>query len=62
MPTRTVIVRQNEAQWLSDEIRLLIIKKGQQIHRKAKQSTLEADRINFRRMRNYIKSKIRIEK
>ena len=62
MPTRTVIVRQNEAQWLSDEIRLLIIKNSQQIRRKAKHKTLEADRMNFRHMRNYIKSKKEIEK
>ena len=58
-----VIVRQNGVPWLSEEIRnSSTLKNRKLIHRKAKQSNLEADWIKFRQFRNYVISKIRNRK
>ncbi|WP_419611672.1 reverse transcriptase domain-containing protein [Thiolapillus sp.] len=61
MPVKTVLVRQNDAQWMNDEIRLLIVKRNK-LHKKAKQTNLATDWERFRKVRNYVISRIRLRK
>ena len=53
MPAKTIFVRQRDAVWINDEIRILI-EKRKEIHKKAKQSNREADWRKFRQFRNYV--------
>ena len=61
MPVKTVLVRQNDAQWMNDEIRLLIVKQNK-LHKKAKQTNLKTDWGRFRKIINYLISRIRVRK
>ena len=61
MPAKTIFVRQRDALWINDEIRILI-EKRKKIHKKAKQSNREADWRKFRQFRNYVILKIRHRK
>ena len=59
IPVKTVLVRQNDAQWMNDEIQQLIVKRNKR-HKKAKQTNLGADWGRFRKVRNYVISRIRL--
>ena len=61
MPVKTVLVRQNDAQWMNNEIQLLIVKRNK-LHKKAKQANLATDWGRFRKVRNYVLSRIRLRK
>ena len=61
MPAKTILVRQRDALWINDEIRILI-EKRKKIHKKAKQSNREADWRKFCQIRNYVILKIRHRK
>ena len=45
MPAKTILVRQRDALWINDEIRILTEKRRKKIHKKAKQSNREADNV-----------------
>ena len=62
MPSKTIFVRQRDALWINDEIRILIEKRRKQNHKKAKQSNREADCRKFRQFRNYVILNIRYRK
>ena len=64
MPAKTILVRQRDALWINDEIRILIEKrkKKKKNHKKAKQSNREVDWRKFRQFRNYVILKIRHRK
>jgi hypothetical protein len=56
MPVKTVLIRPKDAQWINDEVRLLI-KERKQIHCVAKRTNLKDDWDRFRRVRNYVTTK-----
>ena len=61
MLAKTIFVRQRDALWINDEIRILK-EKREKNHKKAKQSNREADWRKLRQFRNYVILKIRHRK
>ena len=62
MPVITVLHRQNDAQWMNDGIRLLVVKRNK-LHKKAKQTNLETDWGRFRKIKKkYVISRVRFRK
>lgn len=61
MPSKRITIRQNDAAWINDEIKLLINNKNI-IHKQAKQKNTAAEWAKFRQARNHLTSKIRERK
>jgi hypothetical protein len=61
MPSKKIRFRSNDAPWINDEIRLLIIEKNK-IHKAAKRSNCPEDWARFRQARNKLTLKIRERK
>jgi len=61
MPVKTVTIRENDAVWMTDDIRFMILKRNK-MYKKAMQSKIPEDMANFRNFRNEVIGKIRYRK